>query len=161
MYPRRSSFRISVFLGMLLLGLVFPGLARSVDPDLCIGGDTYGAWDLPSEPGEPGQASGVLVVDQSGKPLFSLDAELTEKAHPMEFRLGDMDGILADSSGTPLYGIAGTWRTFPRDDANGRWQATIYRLDTAEPVGMITAEFASEPGQEGMYAGQWVICELP
>jgi hypothetical protein len=160
MFLFRSSLRGSVFLGTFLLWLVFPGLASS-GLALCIGGDTYGTWDFPAEPGQPGQVSGVLVIDQSGEPLFSLDAELTERTHPMEFRLGEIDGILADSSGTPVYGIAGAWRTFARDDANGGWQATIYRLDTGEAVGMIAAEFGSEPGQEGTYSGQWVICERP
>ena len=51
---------------------------------------TYGAWDLPPGPGQTGQASGVLVVDQSGEPLFSLDATLTEGPPPMEFRLGEI-----------------------------------------------------------------------
>jgi hypothetical protein len=158
MFPRRSSLRF--LFGMLLLGLLFPGFASS-GLALCIGGATYGTWDLPAEPGQLGQVSGVLLIDQTGEPLFSLDAELTEGPRPMEFRLGEVDGILADSSGTPVYGITGVWRTFPRDDANGQWQATIYRLDTGEAVGMIAAEFASEPGQEGTYTGQWVICEHP
>jgi hypothetical protein len=79
----------------------------------------------------------------------------------MEFRLGQIDGILADSSGTPLYAIAGSWRTVPHDDIHGAWQAMIYDLDTGEAVGMIEAEFTSQLGGGGKYAGQWVICEYP
>jgi hypothetical protein len=161
MYPRGRFRRIPVFLGTLLLGLVFPGPARSAEPLLCIGGDTYGAWNLPSGPGQTGQANGVLVVDHSGEPLYSLDASLTEGPPPMEFRLGEIDGILADSSGTPQYGIAGSWRTIPRSDNIGTWQATIYDLETGEAVGMIEAKFISRPGGDGIYGGQWVICELP
>jgi hypothetical protein len=161
MYPRQAFLRGSLFLGALLLGLVFPGPARSAEPPLCIGGDTYGTWDLPPGPGQAGQAQGVLVVDQSDEPLYRLDASLTEGPPPMEFRLGEIDGILADSSGTPLYGIAGSWRTVPRDDTHGGWQAAIYDLDTGDAVGMIEAEFTSKPGADGKYAGRWVICEYP
>jgi hypothetical protein len=161
MYPRQPFLTVSVFFGALLLGLVFPGPARPAEPLLCIGGDTYGAWELPPGPGQPGQAHGVLVVDQSGEPLYSLYASLTEGPWPMEFRLGETNGTLADSSGTPLYGIAGNWRTVPRDDTQGEWQATIYDLDTGETVGIIEAEFSSEPSGEGTYVGQWVVCERP
>jgi hypothetical protein len=161
MYPRQAFLRVSIFLGALLVALVFPGRATSAAPDLCIGGDTHGVWALPPGSGQTGQASGVLVVQQSDEPLFSLEATLTEGPPPMEFRLGEVDGILADSSGTPAYGIAGAWRTDPRDDTHGEWQATIYRLDTGETVGMIEAEFTREPGEEGTYVGQWVICEHP
>ena len=161
MYSRQPFLRVSVFVGCLLVGLVLPGLALSAEPDLCIGGETYGAWDLPPGPGQTGQASGVLVIDESDEPLFNLDATLREGPPPMEFRLGDIDGVLTDASGTPVYGIAGAWRTVPRDDFNGGWQATIYRLDTGEAVGMIEAKFTSEPGEEGTYTGQWVICEHP
>jgi hypothetical protein len=161
MYPREPFLRVSVFLGALLLGLIFPGPARSAEPLLCIGGDTYGTWELPPGPGQTGQALGVLVVDHFGDPLYNLDASLTEGPPAMEFRLGEIAGILADSSGTSLYGIAGSWRTFPRSDNLGAWQATIYDLDTGEAVGMIEADFTSEPSGEGKYAGQWVICEYP
>jgi hypothetical protein len=161
MYPRQPFLRVAVFLGALLLALAFPDPGRSADPLLCIGGDTYGSWQLPNGPDQPGQAHGVLVVDQSGEPLYSLDASLTEGPPPMEFRLGELDGILADSSGTPVYGIAGSWRTVPRDDIHGTWQATIYDLDTGESVGMIDAQFTNDPGGDGTYAGQWVICEHP
>jgi hypothetical protein len=161
MYPRQPIVRVSVFLGALLLGLVFPCPARSGEPLLCIGGDTYGTWELPPGPGQTGQAHGVLVVDQSGEPLYSLDASLTEGPAPMEFRLGEIGGILADSSGTAVYAIAGSWRTVPRSDNLGKWQATIYDFDTGDVVGMIEADFTNEPGGEGKYAGQWVICEYP
>jgi hypothetical protein len=159
MYPRQAFVRVSVFLEALLLGLVFLGSARSGEPLLCIGGDTYGTWELPAGPGQTGQAVGVLVVDHFGDPLYNLDASLTEGPPPMEFRLGEIAGILADSSGTALYAIAGSWRTVPRSDSIGEWQATIYDLDTGEAVGMIEAEFTNEPGGDGKYAGQWVICE--
>jgi hypothetical protein len=156
MYPRQL-LAVSLVLGALLLGLVFPGVAKSVAPDLCFGGDTYGAWDLPSGD-EPGQATGVLVIDQSGDPFLTLNAELTEPSHPLEFRTGEIVGTLATPSGTPLYRIAGTWRTNPRDDYNGTWQAIIYHPNAPESLGMIIAEFA---GQEGTYSGTWVICERP
>jgi hypothetical protein len=161
MYPRQPFLRASVYLGALLLGLEFLGPARSAEPLLYIGGDTYGTWELPAGPGQTGEADRVLVVDQSGEPLYGLDASLTEGPPPMEFRLGEIAGILADSSGTPLYGITGSWRTVPRDDTHGAWQATIYDLDTGETVGMIEAAFTYEPGGDGKYAGQWVICEYP
>jgi hypothetical protein len=161
MYPRQPFLRVSVFLGALLVGPVVPGPGRSAEPLLCIGGDTYGTWALPPGPGQTGQAHGVLVVDGSDEPLYTLDATLTEGPPPMEFRLGEVDGTLADSSGTPLYGIAGSWKTVPHDDSHGTWQATIYDLDTGETVGMIEADFTIKPGGEGTYAGQWVICEYP
>jgi hypothetical protein len=161
MYPSQPILRVSVFLGALLVGLVFPGPARSGELLLCIGGDTYGTWQLPPGPDQTGQALGVLVVDHSSEPLYNLDASLTEGPPPMEFRLGEIDGILADSSGTPVYGVAGSWRTVPHDDTHGAWHATIYDLDTGEAVGTIEADFTSEPGGEGKYAGQWEICEYP
>ncbi len=159
MLLRPSLLESSAFLGVLLLGLMVPGIARS-NPGLCIAGETYGEWDLPSGPGDTGQVNGVLVVDPD-EPLYYLEATLTEGPPPMEFRLGQMDGLLTDSSGTPVYGVEGAWRTIPRSDTQGTWHAVIYQLDTGEPVGKMRGVFNQPPGKEGEYQGKWIICEHP
>jgi hypothetical protein len=160
MFGRLSLLRSIAFLGVLLLGVSLPGVARSM-LRLCIAGTTSGDWELPAGTGETGQATGVLVVDQSEDPLFYLDATLTEGPPPMEFRIGQIDGILTDSAGTPLYTVAGVWRTVPRDYTRGVWHAAIYDLDTGERAGRMRGTFTQPPGQQGQYDGEWVLCEYP
>jgi hypothetical protein len=159
MLARPSLLKLSAFFGVLLLGLLVPGSARS-NPGLCIAGETYGEWDLPSGAGDTGQVNGVLVVDPE-EPLFYLEATLTEGPPPMEFRLGQITGMLTDSSGTPVYGVEGGWRTIPRSDTEGMWRAVIYQLDTGEPVGKMHGTFTQPLGKDGEYQGEWVICDHP
>jgi hypothetical protein len=79
----------------------------------------------------------------------------------MEFRIGRIDGILTDSSGNPLYSVAGVWRTAARDYTQGVWHAAIYDLDTGEQVGGMQGTFTQPPDQQGQYEGEWVLCEHP
>jgi hypothetical protein len=166
MFTRRFFICAVALLGGLLLGAALPPPAAA-DPGLCIGGITYGKWDLPPDPTAGGSASGVLVADNGNTPLYYFAAGLTEIGGPLSFRYGEIFGYLYDAgspAAVPAYAVYGTWRGF-QTGARGTWEAVIFDLKTGETVGEMDGGYRDpkpyKPGPRGKYSGSWYICERP
>jgi hypothetical protein len=182
MFPARHLVVIGALLVALLSGAVEASSASAAPqsllsaaaaagpaaaaPNLCYGGVTYGQWDLPASPNDGGFARGILVA--GGPILYHLSAKLTEIPSPaLSLRFGEIWGFLGspyNPNDLPQYGIKGRWSGSALS-GDGTWQATIFRLDTGDPVGQMQGKY-HDPGPYthrviGEFKGDWTICVRP
>src|SRR5262245_39974431 len=94
MLSRRFVLGAIIVGGISLLSGATTGSATAAPDET--DGFVFGDWDLPTDPQDPGEASGVLYTSIAGKPLYLFKAVLTERGGPLSFRTGGIRGVLSD-----------------------------------------------------------------